>query len=71
MNADKKLTYPTKKTSPLSLKSLWTGFWRIVVVGFTLACIYYLFAIWGVILLVILAGRQVRKILHQEAQRRP
>jgi uncharacterized membrane protein YoaK (UPF0700 family) len=71
MNAENELSFHTKKTMPLPLKSLWLGFWRIVVTGATLACIYYLFAVWGVILLVILAGRQVRAVLRGEAQRRP
>ncbi len=71
MNAENELTFHTKKSMPLPLKSLWQGFWRIVVMGVTLLCIYYLFAVWGVILLVILAGRQVRAVLHREAQRKP
>lgn len=71
MNAENELVAPIKKVSPLSTKALWQGFWRIVVVGATLVCIYYLFALWGVILLVILAGRQVRAVLHREAQRKP
>ncbi|MBT7069452.1 MAG: hypothetical protein HN855_10735 [Anaerolineae bacterium] len=71
MNAENELTFHTKKSMPLPLKSLWRGFWRIVITGATLACIYYLFALWGVILLVILAGRQVRAVLHREAQRNP
>lgn len=69
MNAENELTTHVK--TPLSWRSLWQGFWRIVVVGATLVCIYYLFAIWGVILLVILAGRQVRAVLRREAQRKP
>ena len=71
MNAENELSFHTKKSMPLPLKSLWQGFWRIVITGVTLACIYYLFAVWGVILLVILAGRQVRAVLRGEAQRRP
>ena len=71
MNAENMLSPQPKKTVPLSLKSLWLGFWRIAVMGATLACIYYLFALWGVILLVILAGRQVRAVLRWEAQRNP
>ena len=71
MNAENALSAQPKKTVPFSLKSLWQGFWRTVVVGVTLACIYYLFALWGVILLVMLAGRQVRAVLHREAQRKP
>ncbi|MBT7069442.1 MAG: hypothetical protein HN855_00715 [Anaerolineae bacterium] len=71
MNAENVLSAQPKKTVPFSLKSLWLGFWRIVVVGAMLVCIYYLFAVWGVILLVILAGRQVRAVLHREAQRNP
>ena len=71
MNAENELTFQTKKTVSLSWQSLWKGFWRVVITGVTLACIYYLFAIWGVILLVILAWRQVRKVLRWEAQRGP
>jgi len=72
MNAGNDLpTISQNDSKPGFLKSLWIGFWRIVVVGVILACIYYLFAIWGVILLVILAFRQVRAVLHWEAQRRP
>ena len=71
MNAENALSAQAKKTVPFSPKALWQGFWRIVVVGATLVCIYYLFAVWGVILLVILAGRQVRAVLHREAQRNP
>lgn len=69
MNAEYELTAHTKAS--LFRQSLWQGFWRIVAMGATLACIYYLFAVWGVILLVILAGRQVRVVLRWEAQRRP
>ena len=71
MNAENELRTHTKKPPILFWRSLWLGFWRIVVLGVTLACIYYLFALWGVILLVILAGRQVRAVLRWEAQRRP
>ena len=71
MNADKQALNTQEKSSTHFWQALWIGFWRLVVVGVTLACIYYLFAIWGVILLVILAGRQVRKVLRWEAQRRP
>jgi len=70
MNAENELAPRTKKTSPSIWQSLWTGFWRIVILGMTLACIYYLFALWGVIMLVILAARQIRKVLHWEAQQR-
>ena len=71
MNAENELTFQTKKSMPLPLKSLWLGFWRIVITSAMLAFIYYLFAVWGVILLVILAGRQVRAVLYREAQRNP
>ena len=71
MNAENELITHAKKTPSLFWRSLWQGFWRIVVVGATLVCIYYLFAVWGMILLVILAGRQVRAVLHREAQRKP
>ncbi|MBT7988818.1 MAG: hypothetical protein HN769_02935 [Anaerolineae bacterium] len=71
MNAEDELLPDRKKLSmTFSWRSLWRKFWQIVVVGATLVCIYYLFALWGVILLVILALRQVRAILHREAQRR-
>jgi len=71
MNAEDELLPDRKKLSMIFFwRSLWRKFWQIVVVGATLVCIYYLFALWGVILLVILAGRQVRAILHREAQRR-
>jgi uncharacterized membrane protein YoaK (UPF0700 family) len=70
MNAENELAPHTNKPSPPIWQSLWTGFWRVVVLGLTLACIYYLFALWGVILLVILVFRQVRKVLHWEAQRK-
>ena len=69
MNAEYELTTHTEAS--LSWRSLWLGFWRIVVTGVMLFCLYYLFSLWGVILLVILAWRQVRKVLRWEAQRRP
>jgi hypothetical protein len=70
MNAENELTPHINKPSLSIWQSLWMGFWRVVVLGLTLACIYYLFALWGVILLVILVFRQVRKVLHWEAQQR-
>jgi hypothetical protein len=70
MNAENELTSHKKKTLPLSWRSLWRGLWRSVVVGVTLFCTYSLFALWGVIMLVILAARQIRKVLHWEAQQR-
>ena len=70
MNAENELTSHKKKTLPLFLRSLWVKFWRGIVVGMTLFCTYSLFAVWGLIMLVILAARQIRKVLYWEAQQR-
>ena len=43
---------------------------QIVVVGITLLLIYYLFAIWGIILLVMTALAKAGAILKGEAQER-
>jgi len=43
---------------------------QIVVVGVTLLLIYYLFAIWGIILLVMTALAKAGAILRGEAQER-
>lgn len=69
MNAENELTHTTRM-SFMSWRSLWLRLWRFVVTGVMLFCIYYLFALWGVILLVILTWRQVRKVLRWEAQRK-
>ena len=43
---------------------------QIVVVGITLFLIYYLFAIWGIILLVMAILAKMGNILRGEAQER-
>ena len=71
MNADHELLMKKKKTNWVFLwKSVGRKIGRIVVVGATLLLIYSLFAIWGIILLVMTALAKTGDILRAEAQER-
>ena len=71
MNADHELLMKRKKTNWVLLwKSVGRKIGRIVVVGATLLLIYSLFAIWGIILLVMTALAKTANILRAEAQER-
>ena len=71
MNADHELLMKRKKTNWVLLwKSVGRKIGRIVVVGATLLLIYSLFAIWGIILLVMTALAKTGDILRAEAQER-
>ncbi|MBT4311495.1 MAG: hypothetical protein HN736_09325 [Anaerolineae bacterium] len=71
MNADHELLMKKKKTNWVLLwKSVGRKIGRIVVVGATLLLIYSLFAIWGIILLVMTALAKTGDILRAEAQER-
>jgi hypothetical protein len=71
MNADHELLMKKKKTNWVLLwKSVGRKIGQIVVVGATLLLIYYLFAIWGIILLVMTALAKMGDILRGEAQER-
>jgi hypothetical protein len=71
MNADHELIMKKKKTNWVFLwKSVGRKIGQIVVVGATLLLIYSLFAIWGIILLVMTALAKTGDILRAEAQER-
>ena len=71
MNADHELLMKKKKTNWVLLwKSVGRKIGRIVVVGATLLLIYSLFAIWGIILLVMTVLTKAGAILKGEAQER-
>ena len=71
MNADHELLMKKKKTNWVLLwKSVGRKIGRIVVVGATLLLIYSLFAVWGIILLVMTALAKTGDILRAEAQER-
>ena len=71
MNVDHELLMKKKKTNRVLLwKSVGRKIGRIVVVGATLLLIYSLFAIWGIILLVMTALAKTGNILRAEAQER-
>jgi hypothetical protein len=69
MNVDHELLMKKKKTNRVLLwKSVGRKIGQIVVVGATLLLIYSLFAIWGIILLVMTALAKTGDILRAEAQ---